>query len=144
MNNKKIYDNFLSVRNYIKDIIDKNITEIKSNNKEINEIIKIKLSSEKDRILNEKLRNNKDLLIENQKVLNLYNLLSNFIDKNIADVDMNNDIDYFQLTVDGIVDFDEKHPFFEDENFFNMLLEHFRNIEDYDYCDYLIKLKNNV
>jgi hypothetical protein len=147
--NNSIYDKFLNIKNYIKEILDKNAIEIKSNNKEINEIINQKNSILFQDIINEKLNYNKDLLTENKKILELYNLLTFFIDKyvnikndNFNNDNFNNDIDYFKLTIDGVVEFNETHLFFNDDNFYNMLLEYYKEVEDYKYCQYLIKLKN--
>ena len=46
--------------------------------------------------------------------------------------------DYFDLTIQKRVDFNEQHPYFNDEDFFNELMKYFSDTEDYEMCLKLI------
>jgi hypothetical protein len=51
--------------------------------------------------------------------------------------------DYFNLTVNGEVAFNYDHPFYEDIDFINRLLEHHINTEDYELCQELVTLRDS-
>lgn len=46
--------------------------------------------------------------------------------------------DYFDLTIHKSIDYNEQHPYFEDEDFYKELMAYFTNIEDYEMCSKLI------
>lgn len=141
MGNDNTYDNFIFVKNYIKNIIDNNSKEIKNNSKEINDILKIEDIQTREEYLTSKLNSNKELLAYNNKLLVLYNYISDFITTRISNNLISN-IDYFDLTVKGNIDYNEKHPLFNDNKFFKKLLEYHKSKENYDYCHYLKNIKN--
>ncbi|MDA3952250.1 MAG: hypothetical protein PF485_01290 [Bacteroidales bacterium] len=110
----------------------------------------------------ELLKENNDAILLQKEILlfieNYYNDTNKFpegltVDKNITQkVKLNNQIpkikkeDYLDLTINGALDFDKKHPFFNDKDFFNELLNHYSEIEDYETCSKLTELikENNI
>ncbi len=47
----------------------------------------------------------------------------------------------FQLTVNGEIRFNKEHPYFDDENFVNRLINHFSELEDYEMCQFIKDIK---
>lgn len=58
--------------------------------------------------------------------------------------------DYFDLTIHKGIEFDHQHPYFNDQDFLNDLLEYFSSVEEFEMCSKLLvnvnknnKLMNN-
>lgn len=51
--------------------------------------------------------------------------------------------DYFDLTINGGIEFDERHPYFQDKKFLNELLEYYTQNEDYEMCSKLVAQQNS-
>ena len=49
--------------------------------------------------------------------------------------------DYFKLTIGNDIEFDQTHPYFDDQDFFSELFIYFEQMENYEMCGQLIKLK---
>ena len=49
----------------------------------------------------------------------------------------------FQKTISGELPWDNNHPYFGDEAFKSMLLEHYISLEDYETCAWLMQQNNN-
>ena len=46
-------------------------------------------------------------------------------------------------TISGEMPYDKKHPFFGDKEFKNQLIDHYKSIEDYETCAWLMKADAN-
>lgn len=51
--------------------------------------------------------------------------------------------DYFDLTINGGVEFDQRHPYFYDKEFLNELLDYYTQMENYEMCSKLLAQRNN-
>jgi hypothetical protein len=137
----------------LKDKVNHNLEIIKENQQHIKEILKEPYSDDRSRRLKERYDTNKTLLMENNDFINVQLTLINFIDKYknsvvMAEVqsnrhNMSSHADFFQATIAGELPYDQKHPFFNDEEFFGKLLNHFQNREDYEMCSKLIRTKGD-
>jgi hypothetical protein len=98
---------------------------------------------------------NKALLNQNNDLINVQLTLINFIEKykntsilndNLPLLDIYSITDLhevFDLTIKGILPFDEKHPYYCDFEFIDKLIVFYEGKEDYERCQELIKLKEN-
>jgi len=138
----------------LKEKVNHNLEIIKENQQVIKEILKEPFSDDRSRRLKERYDMNKTLLMENNDFINVQLTLINFIDKYKNSVVMAGVLrskamhascpaDYFQATVNGEIPFNNEHPLFEDEDFFNKLMNYYQEKEDYEMCGRLIKTKNN-
>ena len=99
---------------------------------------------------------NKALLSQNNDLINVQLTLINFVEKYkntaiLSEEKQINDIysitdsqEIFDLTIKGIIPFSEKHPYFNDPLFIDKLLVYYQSIEDYEICQKLIDLKQNI
>jgi len=46
--------------------------------------------------------------------------------------------DYFDLTINKSIEYDEQHPYFDDKDFFEKLMAYFTDLEDYEMCAKLV------
>ncbi len=133
----------------------KNLELVRENEREIKEILKEPVSPSKAQILSEKYDYSKRVLAENNDFINLQLSIINFIYKykgvweqegelapvsEIQTTSLSRD-ECFQLTIDSKLAFDSKHPFYNDESFFDNLLDFFKAQENYEKCDELVKMK---
>lgn len=146
-----------------------NLDLLHQNEKKIKEILKEPVSENRSEKLNKRFNSNKKVLKENNDAIMLQKEMLSFIENYYSD---NNSLpkelntpkktsqkvkpenkrfeikkeDYLDLTINGALDFDIYHPYFNDKNFFNELLNHFSEIEDYETCSKLTKLikQNNI
>jgi hypothetical protein len=133
----------------------KNLELVRENEREIKEMLKDPVSPTKAQILSEKYDYSKRVLAENNDFINLQLSIINFIYKykgvwekeselapvNEAQTASLSRDECFQLTIDSKLAFDPKHPFYNDESFFDNLLEFFKARENYEKCDELVKTK---
>jgi hypothetical protein len=96
---------------------------------------------------------NKTLLLVNDANLKLQNGINQFIESNqqvlnsiktemkVPVPKKNGKIDFFKLTVNGEIPFNEYHPKFNDESFVQKLLDFYINQEDYEECSRIQQLK---
>lgn len=99
---------------------------------------------------------NKSLLAENNDYTNLQLNLLQFLNKyrhsellndaqSLDEVDTKQDPAYvFELTVTGKIPFNQRHPFFENHDFFSQLLTHFEKNEEYEKCKELIEVRKEI
>ena len=150
----------------MKDLIQKTITilkfKVKSNlvliNKnqlKIKEILREPSSARRNEDFEKHYEINKSLLAENNDFINIQLTLINFLEKYKSSTVLNtrkqkaefktvkNDKELFNLTICGEITYDEDHPLFNDESFFNKLLDYYKNNEEYEKCQELINLKSS-
>jgi len=139
-----------------------NLNIFYKNEKIIKELLELPESNDRSRKLEEKYNENKKLLKENDDSIKLQLQLTKFIDnyKNEleeAEEEQSNNPkaskeanasltreDIFELTIKKEFQFDENHPYFNDEEFFNELMDHFSSIEDYEMCSFLQENKKKI
>ena len=144
-----------------------NLGIIHQNEKGVREILQEPVSTNRSERLDEKFGINKKMLEENNDSIKIQLNIIKFLDKyskqletfieetekenvehqpkqteskqetNYEIEELTRD-DYFDLTIHKSLDFDEKHPLFEDQDFFYQLMEHFTNLEDYEMCSKLV------
>ncbi len=146
--------------NFLKERVQNNLTMIHKNEKIVREILKEPVSSSRSEKLNERYAINKRFLEENNDSIKLQLSIIQFLDKyrnqfddsinNLEEsssedqekiVEMTSD-DYFYLTINNGIEYNEKHPYFNDNHFFNNLLEYYTNEEKYEVCSKLIADRN--
>jgi hypothetical protein len=146
-----------------------NLDLLHQNEKKIKEILKEPVSEIRSEKLNQRFNCNKKVLKENNDAIMLQKEMLIFIEnyysettklpkkQNVSEkttqkvkpenkkLEITKD-DYLDLTINGALDFDIHHPYFNDKSFFNELLNHFSEIEDYETCSKLTKLikQNNI
>ena len=139
--------------------VSQNNKEIRFNQDEITRLLSETLSSEKQTILNDKYSLHKELLDENEDLINFQLVVSEFVEKYghlFEDLDLfeddkqsdevegsDDDLTYFKQTVSGKLIFDQNHPRFHNPGFFNQLLKFYEEKEDYEMCEKLLKLLNS-
>jgi hypothetical protein len=146
-----------------------NLDLLHQNERKIKEILKEPVSKKRSEKLNRRFNSNKRILKENNDAILLQKDILLFIDNYYSDVNtlteasksnnpntsivkLNNKIveikkeDYLDLTISGAMKFDKQHPYFNDKKFYNELLNHFTEVEDYEACSRLTKLvkENNI
>ena len=142
-----------------------NLDLITQNESKIKEILKEHVSEIRSEKLKRRFNFNKKMLKENNDALTLQKGIINFIENYHNEIDEYPDIkqvkkissknsgqedqimnikkeDYLDLTINGAMDFDKHHPYFNDKDFFNELLSYFSEIEDYEMCSKLTNLIN--
>ena len=99
---------------------------------------------------------NRELLSQNNDLINVQLTLVNFLDKYkdtailkpeipMVDIYSITDIqEVFALTIKGIVPFNEEHPHYNDLSFIEKLIVFYENKEDYEFCLELKKLKEGI
>lgn len=154
--------------NILKERVQYNLTLIRKNEKVVKEILQEPVSSNRSEKLNERYAINKIMLEENNDSIKLQLSIIQFLDKyekqfdefiqntqndaaeyiqktnsekleNI--VEMSKD-DYFDLTINNGITFNEEHPYFKDDDFLNRLLEYYTYEEKYEVCTKLIAERN--
>jgi hypothetical protein len=137
-----------------------NLTLIHNNEQKIREILNEPVTEKRSEKLRVRFSYNRKLLQENtdsinlQKDLNAYleNYLQNseiIVENNKTtksslqeeDVQSISKEDYFNLTINNVIEFDNQHPYFTDETFLNDLLNYFTETEEYEKCSLLVNLK---
>jgi hypothetical protein len=137
----------------LKEKVRANLLEIQGNQKEIRSLLKQPVSSERSTQLEERYALNKALLAENNDFINVQLTLSNFVEKYsnneiFSDVlDMVKPVtesEFFEQTVNGKMMFNESHPYFDDDNFFQKLLNYYQSVEDYENCGKLVNCRHKI
>lgn len=133
--------------------VKENLRLINKNQTKIAEIRKQPVSEEQKKIFNKCSADNKQLLIENNDFANLQHALANFLEKYKTSDILSNKIpeDYcdlpedksiiFDMTIDGELKFDNLHPYFDDDDFFNKLIHYYTSVEAYEKCGELYKVR---
>jgi len=154
---------------FLKRRVQYNLQIIRYNEQLIRDILGEPVSVERTERLDEKLKTNKQILQENQESLKIQLSIIQFMDKYKKDLDSYADLeninkelqqrntdeaqnnkmdtqgisreDYFHLTANKGIVFDEEHPYFNDHSFYNELMQHFIDSEDYEMCLTLRKVR---
>lgn len=144
-----------TIKDQLKDVVDllkttvhSNINTIKMNDKKLNELLKDQSSDKRRQEINSYREVNKKLMYVNKNAIQIQFDIINLLQKHSSVFyDMNLPLeepdyeDYFQKTINKEVDFNLRHPFFLNEQFYNELLEHLTDKEEYEYCDLIVKRK---
>lgn len=142
-----------------------NLDLIHKNEDKIKIILKEPVSKDRSRRLDEHFRINKKMIKENNEALKLqkeimryvetfHNDIVEFPQPTMSSTEINSfnagntriEIkreDYLELTINKEIEFDSKHPYFNDPEFLNDLLEHYIDIEDYEMCAYLTEVNKS-
>lgn len=142
----------------LKKKVKENLETINRNQALVNELLKQPVSAERTYHIEKNYTTNKALLSENNDYISLQLTLVNFLekykdqltDKTEADpisesdsISFLDDEELFELTVQGKIGFENSHPKFRDEIFFNRLLSYYASKEAYEKCNALLSLKKS-
>ena len=126
-----------------------NLEEIKENQLQIKEILSQPTSAERTHLFDERYNVNKRLLSENNDFINVQLTLVKFLEKyknsSLMDdsyevIDLTNEEEVFQHTIDGSLEYDKSHPYFSNKVFLGKLLDHYIQVENYEKCEKLSRL----
>ena len=139
----------------LKEHVKQNIKEIQYNQDEINSMLTNASVSLNSKELDYKYELNKELLEENEDFILLQMQMNEFMEKyshlftadselDVEDKDLKSidKINFLNMTVTGKLVFDSKHPQFNNPQFFQELLEYYQELEDYEKCDELLKIRD--
>lgn len=157
--------------NMLKERIKHNLQIIKKNEEEIRSILNLPLSNERSELLKERFGVNRKLLDENHDSLAIELQMINYMIKfkdvlkhQAKGIESSNFIDnpneyqensyeeqpstsvessILELTVNGAIPFNASHPKFNDDDFFDDLLEVYTQSENYEMCSQMLKMKSN-
>jgi len=130
-----------------------NLDLINTNQEQINVILNATEPSERQQRMPEfesKFKVNKELLSLNNDLIKVQITLMNFLDKHKNNEALEHEIltsvpvssldkeEVFELTKTGEVEFDQEHPYYNDDQFFQELLMFFESTEQYEKCQELI------
>lgn len=149
------------------DVLKSNIDELKKrvqfnleiigkNEKRIRELLQEPVSEARAKNLNRRFEYNNRLLEENKDAIQLQREIIQFMEKHHIETEgafypmQNNEDyisikesltreDYFELTANKTLDFDQEHPYYNDKEFLNELIAFFVKTEDYEMCSLLVK-----
>ena len=130
-----------------------NLMDIQNNQKIIRDLLKQSVSPERSSQLEEGYALNKVLLSENNDLINVQLTLSNFLDKysnsdifemaNVAAPSISISLkECFEKTINGELGFNSQHPFYNDDSFFQKLMTHYQQSEDYENCSRIMQEKS--
>ncbi len=136
--------------------VKKNLKVIHENQKQIKQILASPNTGERAIEYEKCYSVNKKLLQENNDYINVQLTLINFLDKYkdtavlddslpVVDIySITDEIEVLDLTIKGIIVFDENHPKYNDPEFIDKMISHFETTEEYEKCQKLIKLKSKL
>jgi hypothetical protein len=142
----------------LKKKVKENLEAINRNQALLNELLKQPVSAERTYHVEKNYATNKALLSENNDYISLQLTLVNFLEKykdQLADktetdpipepdsISFLDDEELFELTVQGKIGFENSHPKFRDEIFFNRLLSYYASKEAYEKCNALLSIKKS-
>jgi hypothetical protein len=138
----------------LKEHVRQNNKEIQYNQDEINSLLSENTSSANQKELDGKKDLNKDLLNENKDFIRMQFEITEFMDKYGHLFTENDEFDelkdefhenekmnFFYQTISGRMKFDSLHPMFNNDDFFRELLEYYKEKEDYEKCQELLRIK---
>jgi hypothetical protein len=140
----------------LKKKVKKNLELINGNQKVIKQLINEPANPERSTEFVRYYDANKTMLQENNDYINIQLTLINFLEKYkgtavledsmpIVDIySITDESEIMDLTVKGIVTFDEDHPRFHDSAFINKLILYYGRIEDYEKCQELSELRSKM
>lgn len=133
-----------------------NLEKVRENEKEIRELLKSPATDTRTNILNVKYDISRKLLTENNDFINMQLSILNFINKYrqiIVPVEELETVhqsitkealtkeECFQMTIESRIEFGPLHPFFADNAFISELLGYYQQIEDYEKCAEIMKIR---
>jgi spermidine/putrescine-binding protein len=137
----------------LKKRVKNNLKAINSNQKVIKELLNQPNTSERSIEFDRYYNANKTLLQENNDYINIQLTLINFLEKYkgtavlneampVVDIySITDEVEVLDLTLKGVVAFNEKHPKFNDSGFIDKLIAHYESLEQYEKCQELSNLK---
>jgi hypothetical protein len=140
----------------LKQRVKNNLEVINSNQKIIKELLGKKNTTENSSEFERFYGSNKTMLQENNDYINIQLTLINFLEKYkgtavleetlpIVDIySITDEHEILDLTLKGIVSFDENHPRFNDMDFIDRLIAHYKRTEEYEKCQELSDLKSKL
>lgn len=140
----------------LKKRIKSNLEVINRNQAEIKRLLAQPNTAERKTKFDSYYNQNKELLAQNNDYINIQLTLINFIEKYrstpvldeanpIVDVYSITDVEeVFELTKKGMIQFDSRHPNYDDDEFIDRLMKYYESIEDYEQCQQLLDLKSNL
>lgn len=111
------------------------------------------VSNSRSEKLQIKFNENKALLEENNDLINLQVSIIKLIQKyskqfensgisiNLVHSSAPEEIDFYELTISGGIEYNENHPHFNDQEFYQKLMNHYLTNENYEMCSKLSKIK---
>ncbi len=140
----------------LKSRVKKNLKAINKNQKVIKALLNEPNTPERAAEFEKYYAANKVLLQENNDYINIQLTLINFLEKykgtavlddEIPVVDIysiTDEVEVLDLTLKGVVKFDENHPRFNDGRFIDRLIRHYEKTEEYEQCSRLLDLKSKL
>jgi hypothetical protein len=136
----------------LKEQVNQNNREIRLNQEEIERMLSGNAGGARQRDLDAINNVNRQLQEENTDFMRLQQELSEFLLKydyldaeGIAEVQQSAPVDQVLLqTVNGKLEYNPAHPQFNDPEFFHRLLKYYENMEDYEMCDKLLRLRKTL
>ena len=131
-----------------------NLRLIDENQARIKEMLKKPVSDEEMEEFETCYAENKKLLIENNDFVNLQLSLIDFLEKHKTSSALTDELQdefpdfsideniIFDMTVSEELAFDNLHPMFGDEQFFDKLVKYYTSIEAYEKCSDLFKVRD--
>ena len=131
-----------------------NLRIIDENQSRIQEMIKKPVSEEERAEFEACYEENKKLLLENNDFVNLQLALIDFLEKHKTSSALTDEIQedilafpideniIFDMTVSEELTFDNLHPLFGDDKFFDKLVRYYTSIEAYEKCSELYKVRD--
>lgn len=136
--------------------VKKNLEVINANQKVIKELLGKPNSSENSHEFEKYYGVNKTMLQENNDYINIQLTLINFLEKYkgtavleemmpIVDIySISDEFEILDLTLKGVVVFDENHPKYNDTEFIDKLISHYEHQEEYEKCQALFDMKSKL
>lgn len=133
-----------------------NIEQINHNQEQIKRLVKLINSEESEKKYKTYHDQNKELLEQNNDLINVQLTLMNFLEKYkdtaivdekipVVDIYSITEIqEVFTLTIKNIIPFDKSHPYYSDKGFINKLIVYYKNLEDYERCHQLYMLMEKI
>ncbi len=149
-------DMFQKTIDVLKKRVKNNLKAINNNQKIIKELLVQPDSPERKNEFEKYYVANKTLLQENNDYINIQLTLINFLEKykgtavlddslSVVDIySISDDVEVLDLTLKGVVTFNEKHPKFNDMDFIDKLIAHYESMELYEKCQELTDLKSKL
>jgi hypothetical protein len=137
----------------LKKRVKNNLKAINANQKVIKELLNQPNTAERAMEFDRYYNANKTLLQENNDYINIQLTLINFLEKYkgtavlddampVIDIySITDEVEVLDLTLKGVVAFNENHPKFHDTDFIDKLIAHYESLEQYEKCQELSNLK---
>lgn len=145
-----MYEVLLNTIKALRHQIDVNLTEIKNNELSFKQSLAYTNNEE---VFTEFIIKNKKLLLINFEIINLQLTILKLIKNNqlnpkplqttAKDIQSENMkfAEALYQTINGQLLFSESHPYFDDSDFFDQLIQHFAKNENYEKCAELVSIK---